>query len=396
VTVILGDAATDIETPIGRYVERLDNLFDVEDRIASAVAAQLKVTLSAARLDGVRKRDPVNVEAKTRYLEGQQAQRAYRDLRRTEDYSRAEQSYVQAARLSPRYALAYVGLGNLAEAAYVSATPGERPGLLGLMRNWYLKAAEIEPDLAEAGLGLGLAYLYEDNREQAARYTLKALRSDPENSDVVYGVGAFLRSVGLYDRALVHFLKAASLDRLNTTASSAGFNAAGCYWYLGKYAEAEAVLRSIAVLDAANYRIPLNLARQMLMQNRLEDAAAEIARAATLVKGDNASLRRHQAWLAAARGERDRALGLLESEPQRFRYEVTNALCLLGSQDEALRWMDFGFKSGFAQVWDYIYTYLYLANNPILAGLRDEPQFKDLLKRAKSDYDLWTKLCAGL
>jgi len=392
IDVFLGDAATDTEIWNGRYERPLDNFFMVRDQIASDVAERLRVPLSPERLMGIKKRDPVNFEAYKSYLIGQQYEKKYRlDINET-DYLLSEQAYLQAVKLDPRYALVFCGLGYLAEAKYVK----ENPQGLALMHRRFQQAHDLDPDLAEAHLGLGLACLYENDAEQAVRFTRSALAADPDDAKVNYGVGAFLRSIGLYDLALAHFKKAAVLDRLNP---SPGFNAAGCCWYLGRYDEAESLLRTVREIDSENYKNDLNLARQMLMKNNLEDAEREIARAEKSARASKTaapSIRRHQAWLAAAKGDKDKALALLKGEPLRIRYEVTNTYCLLGLTMEALSLMESGYRTGFQEFKDYQYTYLYLERNRLMDPLRGHPRFKALLERARKDYDRWIRLWGGL
>lgn len=397
VYVFLGDAATDTEAWIQRYEEPLDNFFKVADRIAADVARQLRVQLSPGRLLGIKRREPVNIEAYRNYLLGQQYEQKYRRQDQDADYAKSEECYTQALRLDPRYAMACWGLGNLAEAKYVKTAPPENLKSLELMHRQHQRAHDLDPDLAASYIGLGMACLYENDVERAARFTRDAWALDPRNTDVIYGVGAFLRTVGLYDRALVHFLKAADLDRLNPMP---GFNAAGCYWYLGRYDEAESLLRKVIAIDPGNYKNYLNLARQMLMKNRPDDAEREIAlaekAAAPAIPVANASIRRHRVWLAAARGEKSQALTLLKDEPALYRYEITNAYCLLGLGSEALVQMEYGYKNGFDLIKDYQYSFLYLERNPLLVLLRDNPRFKDLLERARKDYDRWIRLCGDL
>jgi hypothetical protein len=87
---------------------------------------------------------------------------------------------------------------------------------------------------------------------------------------------------------------------------------------------------------------------------------------------------------------------LLRDEPQPFRYEVTNAYCLLGDKAKALDLMEVGYRTGFAAIKDYLYGYEYLVRNSFLKVLEGEPRYRELLKKARADHDKWEKLCAGL
>ncbi len=67
-----------------------------------------------------------------------------------------------------------------------------------------------------------------------------------------------------------------------------------------------------------------------------------------------------------------------------FRYEVTNAYCLLGMNDEAVRNIVLGVEAGFRDLKELLYTYGYLSGNPLYGGLRSRPDFAALLEAQKN------------
>jgi serine/threonine-protein kinase len=395
--MFLGDAVNDIETWNANYDEPLASLFDIENRIAADIAGRLKVRLSPQRLEGAQKRDPINIEALKSYLEGERAQADFRLLWQDRDYARSVRAYNQAARLDPSYALPFVGLGNLEEGVYARTDGSESQKALARMRGWFQKATDLDPNLAEAAVGLGWAYLYENNDVEAARFMRQGLTRAPENAEVNYGVGAFLKTIGLFELSVPHFQKAAVLDRLNPQPT---YMAANSLWALGRIDESLAALSAITSFEGDKSRYHQSQARIFIMRRDWDAAELALAAAEKGVPPNNAaaaaSVKRQRAWFAAARGQKGTALALLKDEPQPFRYEVTNAYCLLGEKAAALRLMELGYRTGFAAIKDYMYGYEYLVWNPILKVLEGEAQYQELLKKARADYDRWTKLCAGL
>jgi len=375
----------------------LAGLFDIENRIAADIARRLKVRLIPQRLEGAQKRDPNNIKTLKSYLEGERAQADFRLSRQDKDYARAVQAYNQATRLDPRYALPFVGLGNLEEAVYVRTEGSESQKALARMRGWFQKATDLDPDLAESAVGLGWAYLYENNDAEAARFMRQGLARDPENAEVNYDVGAFLRTIGLFELSVQHFQKAAVLDRLNPLPT---YMAANSLWILGRIDESQAALSAITSFEGDKLRYHQYQAHIFIMRRDWDAAERSLAAAEKAVPADNdaalLSVRRQRAWFAAARGQKETALALLKDDPQPIRYEVTNAYCLLGDKAAALRLMEMGYRTGFAAIKDYMYGYEYLVRNSILKDLEGEPRYQELLRKARVDYDRWTKLCAGL
>ena len=393
INVQLEDAADNTELGHWDHADKLDNLAVLEDLVAADVAKKLGVQLVVEK-----RRNLTSADAVADYIQGQNAQWEFRKTQDQKDYRLALEHYKEAIKKDPNYVLPYVGLGNLTESLYAnSASAHEGEIALVQLRSYYRQAVELDPNSAQANVGLAWAYLYDKDDKGAADLMRKGLGAAPENADVNYHVGAFLRTVGLFGRAVLHFQKSAALDRLNPEPT---YNAASSLWALGRLDESLEELRSIADAENKGARFQFSLFRIYILRGAWADAGRVLGEAKNALPGKNAGaadmLRRMQAWLAAARGDRETALALLQKDPQPVRYEVTNAYCLLGDKSTALDLIVQGFETGFEQIKDYLYPYEYLVSSPILKTLEAEPRYRDLLKKAKAEYDRWTKLCDGL
>jgi serine/threonine protein kinase len=55
--------------------------------------------------------------------------------------------------------------------------------------------------------------------------------------------------------------------------------------------------------------------------------------------------------------------------------------------EEASQYIQDGIENGFEEIKTYLYTYQYLVNNPFYDGLKEDPKFQELLRRAKDEYE---------
>ena len=92
-----------------------------------------------------------------------------------------------------------------------------------------------------------------------------------------------------------------------------------------------------------------------------------------------------RAWLSALLGEKEKALRLMGTASV-FHEEVANIYALLGMKKEAVRTIKEGIARGMEEVGENLFPYIYLLNNPGLASLGEEAQFKELLEAERRKY----------
>src|SRR5438067_2899166 len=143
------NAADGIELWTRTFDRELKDIFAVQEEIANAVAASLKVTLLGAEEQSGTKSATKNTEAHDAYLLGH----FYFQRRNTEDYRRAVSHFDEAIRLDPDYALAYA---ERSEAwSLIGDLTGEGKAAWTKARSDAEKAVAIAPALAEAHAALG-------------------------------------------------------------------------------------------------------------------------------------------------------------------------------------------------------------------------------------------------
>ncbi len=354
--------------------------FSVKDRIVADTVRALQTRVSTEAMTRTKKREPSNLEAFKDYRLGRFIENRYRNGEDERDFEDSFKAYQEALTHDPRYALAFCGLGDLHEARFVKA---DRFTDLASMLRYYQEANGLDPDLAETQLGMGWSYFYQEDMNRAASHFALAVELDPDNASVVLGAGAFLRSIGFYDKALPYLEQAMSLDPLSLNPA---YQTAACLWFLGKYEKGIGVLRDTFKVEPGNPHTQLLMASHELMRGNIPEARALLAQARSAPSLSDSVRRqsdRIEAWILAARGEKELALDLARTEPPSYTYEIVNVYCLLGMKEEALSGIRAGQEKGFRLIKDYMYAYPFLLANPLFKVLRSEAPFAQLLKESR-------------
>lgn len=177
VTAQLIEAATGYHLWSEKYDRELNDIFAIQDEIATGIADKLKVTLGTGKA-GLVNPGTRNVEAYDLYLRGKLASR-----HRGTELLKAERLFEESIAVDPDFALAHAGL---AQCLVLSAFWGIRRPEEVWAKALAASAAAIEagPELPEAYQAVGLTALtMEFDREKALRAFDHAVELDPHNPD---------------------------------------------------------------------------------------------------------------------------------------------------------------------------------------------------------------------
>jgi serine/threonine protein kinase/tetratricopeptide (TPR) repeat protein len=358
-----------------------DEIFDVEDEISKRIVDRLDLHFTKSGMLEAKRREPDNIEAYNWYIRGMDAidkKGTYPDLE--EWYADVMRMFEKAIGLDSNYALAYWGLGSAREAYYVAKKDKVD---LELMLEHYEKAYELDPELAETNLALGWAHFYKEDLEKASASFKRALEIEPESALVNSDVGAFLASIGLFPFANEYHNKAIQAEPSYIRAYELS---APCHWYMGEFEEGiEKITRAIE-LEKNSSSLYFEHARNLIMMKEYGKADQEMAKVARVQPGLPA-LAYLRALLAAARGEKEKALQFIDRAERPYQYCITCAYSLLGMRDESIQNIQLGIDVGFEEVQHYLYSYLLLENNPCFDNLKDDPRFIKILAERKEVHD---------
>jgi len=308
ITVQLVDIETNRQIWGNTYKGKLDDIFDIQEQVASQIVEALKLKLSFSEKLSLTKRQTVNAQAYDLYLRGQDY--LYRMSKRGTEY--AVQLFEKAIELDPRYAAAYAGCS----CAY------------GQMYQWFsredhyrdkaqefsFKALMYDGNLAEAYTAMALSYFIWGKFEEAAASGRKAIELDPEDFIACWTLGRIQFSSGNFAEALELFQRVIEIKP--------GFYVAHCDLKqalagLGRKAEEEATTRHVLGMmpnyllqNPDDYRARMIYAITLAELGQREQAITEGASALELSPGDSLMFY-NGACLYAVLGEKQRALDAL-------------------------------------------------------------------------------------
>jgi TolB-like protein/cytochrome c-type biogenesis protein CcmH/NrfG len=223
------------------YDRQLDDIFKVQDEIATAVVKALKASLLAG--------EPLHaattsVEAYTLLL---QAGYFVRQVGGFEANKKAVDYYEQSLRLDPVSAAAWAGLSRALTALWSEGVSPQQ----ALYRERAIHAAEralaLDPKSADAHIALGKLRLVCDWNWVAADAEFKQARSlDARDSYANYFSGELAYTLGRTEEALDFYRRAIDQDPVNVNAFS---SLASLYEALGRHQEAQAAAHKVLELN---------------------------------------------------------------------------------------------------------------------------------------------------
>jgi len=210
VTAQLIDVSNGYHLWSGNFDRNLDDVFAIQDEIASEVVSALKLSLLGDSDDAIGNDDTDNIDAYTEFL------LAVNDLGspNTDTLPSAARHLEEAVRLDPNYARAHSSLGHV----YLEL---EGYGLMGtteaiaMARNAASRALDTAPTSSEALAVLGLADLYDGRLQSAGKLLAEATRSGPSDVVALQYYAQFLVRDARPAEAIETYRKAIRLDPLS-------------------------------------------------------------------------------------------------------------------------------------------------------------------------------------
>lgn len=365
-----------------QYRSRLSDILQVQDEVATNISAQLHARLAEAdkkRLDKhfieeehkrLGKHYTKNPEAFQSYLIG----RHFRNMRTGEGYQKAIESFEEAIKLDPTYALAHAALAD----SYVAYD------FFGILPPWEtstkakaaaLKALLIDDTLAEAHTSLAcVKMMYERDWPNAEREFKRALELNPDYAHAHNWYSHFLMAMGRIEESLAESEVALKLDPLDDSINQ----------YLGwHYIHARQFGRAIAQLEKTLADNPdfflarVTLGMAYAQKGEAEKAIEEFEKAYKLEK--NAIVLGFLGYayaLAGIREEAEKKLNELEELSKRIYvppFSMGLICTALGESTEAFEW----FEKAYAAQNEWL-NWLKVA--PEVDPLRADSRFHDLMR----------------
>jgi len=410
------DARNDKHLWAETYDRRITDIFEIQSEVAEKIAGALAVNLTNKEKERIQKKYTDNINAYTFYLKG----REYYKKLTFEDNEKAVEFYKKALNEDEDYTLAYAGLGE----AYA-----QKFRIFGMGNEYYdtskimsETAMELDPDIAEPYLALGLTLFYKGKISAALMQYLKAADINP-NAEVVSSIGQVYNLLGNYFEAIPWLKQSLILD----PSGWLGYRNLGQVYYgLGRYDEAEKLFFKVLELMPGHTYVLSDLTRLYIIQKKF-DRADSLLRSLLKNNPDNAralyclgemnlfagnlnesrkyfqmtvnitTLQYGPAveyayflWKAGKEKEASEIFSLLIEENEleikdgmenhNYPYELARIYSIKGNTDKAIE----NLKHAVSYGWKY---YLYTKADPLLENIRNDSRFILLMNEIKSDVD---------
>jgi len=360
------EAPTDKQLWARSYEGELADVLGLQSEVASAVAAQIRIKLTAREHTQLADTRQVNPRAYDAFLKGH-----FFEQNTPETLQKSIQFYKQAVELDPNFASAYVGLARDYNflAGWGTMPAGEAAANADAA---IAKALALDPDLAEAYTERAWTFqIYRWDFTDADRDFRHALELDPGSSDAHSGLSANAAILARTDESLREIRKALELDPL-----SVEVNADYCrsLWVLRKYDEAIAQCKATLELDP-NFKYALSYMGEFYARKGMYADAHKIWERYGGCDASCIAMRDEIYGAPGVAGAFDAWLKAQKDPPDPF--FLAQAYTGLGRKDEAFSWLERAYetRTGTEEL-------RFLSIDPVFDSLRSDPRFDAFLRHA--------------
>ncbi len=344
ITAQLIDASKDSHVWGERYDRDLNDIFALQDEIAQAIVAALKIRLLPEEKKAIETRSTHSPEAYRNYLLG----RHYHTHQSGKNLEIALRFCQRAVEIDAQYAHAWA-LIALCQADLHFRGKSEDSGLSAAD-----KALSLNPGLADAHAARGRALAELGRFDEALTAHEESLRLDPDSYDVRFCFGRTCAALGRHAAAIEHYERAAELLETDFKPLSL---ACPSYASLGRHDEQRSTMqRAFARIEKVIAQHP-------------DDALAVF----------------HGAVILAYLGEQERAKEwasralILDPDDAIGHLNVAAAFAKMGEPEQALRLLEACYRRIPPEVIRRI-----VRSSPFFAPLHDDPRYQALIAREEA------------
>ena len=371
ITAQLIEAPTDKHLWAQSYEGDLGDTLALQNQVASAIAEEIRITLTPEEEGALKNARAVVPEAYISYLKG----RYFWNKRTGESLKKAIEYFDEAIEKDPTYGKAYAGLADtydlLGYSDFAVMTPQEA---YPKAKAAAIRALELDNSLGEAHASLAFCLgHYEWHWDAAEKEYHKALVLNPGYATAHQWYAMQLSLFGRFDEAIDEMKKAESLDPLSLIISA---GLADVLFAARRYDESIQQSRKALGFDP-NFAIAhFELGQALAQKGTYKEAIAELQKANELSGGDTTCIA-VLAYAYAASGKSDEALRLLkelQAKPnQQFSYAAHEALIYasLRDKEQAMAMLEKAYQD---------HLDVLLLRSPAFDPLRTEPEFRNLMQ----------------
>jgi TolB-like protein/Tfp pilus assembly protein PilF len=353
-----------------QYTRKQSDLLTLQATVGRDVATKIKTKLSGTDEQKVAKSYTQNSEAYQLYLQG----RFFANKRTPQTLQKAIELYQQAIAKDPNYALGYAGLsdGYSLLAYYGGMAP---PLALSKAREAALRAMSLDDNLAESHNALGFVFTVADFDYAAGEREYKrAIQLDPNYTTAHHNLGVMLTRTGRPDEGMAELRRALEIEPFSIVVNRLYGE---CLAYLRRYDEGLAQLKKTTEMDPSfpsNHSALSNVYRLMGRHTESVESYARFhelfdrPQTAAMVRASFAT-GGWQGFLREMTSKRPSGVSP---------YMAAIMFVELGEKEKAFAELEKSYE-----LREYLLRFIKI--DPSVDLLRDDPRFKDLLRRMKLD-----------
>lgn len=355
-----------------RFDRELEDVFEIQDEVATAIVNELQVALFNTRGDPVAKvrRPTSDMEAYEQYLRAR-----YFLNQRVDGMWKAMEHYQRALDRDPAFALAHAGVaeGYYLLTVYAALSPAEGSPKA---REAALRALELDPTMAEAEVVLSTYALWYDwNVEESLRRIERALRLKPSDPLAHSCHACCFAVLGRHAESIAAARRAVDVDPLALFAHG---NLIMAQYLASQFDDAIATCDKVLELSPQNSEAYRWSALCLFQLGRREEALASVQKAVDF-SGRHFWPLANQAAMFARVGRRDEAMVILEDLRQREAHSYVPPLAV-ASVEASLGDLDGFFASMERAIEVRDFWLPMLRVDPGFAGLKKLPRFVAMLE----------------
>jgi TolB-like protein/tetratricopeptide (TPR) repeat protein len=354
-----------------QYKRKTSDLVSLQSEIARDISTKLKSKLSGAEETQVTKTATADPEAYQAYLKG----RYYWNRRTAENLKKAIEQFKIATDRDPNYALAFVGLADCYVVLNEYAGVPTRE-TVPRARSYAERAMSLDPQLGEPHAALAWANESLWQWAEAEKEFKRAIALNPSYPTAYHWYSIFLRNMGRYDESATIITRAHELDPLSSVIS---VNVSRVDQLQNNHAASIENSFKIIELDPNFGAAYQYLALSYLKLGRNAEAIAAAEKAVEITKRSGVTLG-DLGHVYAATGKQAQAQAVIKELEEKYArkeaigQDIAAIYAELGEKDKAFEWLEKDLQVQNDRLpnirWELQFE-----------SLRDDPRFKDLLKR---------------
>ncbi|HLF47009.1 MAG TPA: adenylate/guanylate cyclase domain-containing protein [Chitinophagaceae bacterium] len=407
------------------YNKKFDDILSIQSEIALNIVSSLNITLAGTQKKRIEKIPTKSTEAWDLYLRGREYNRAWWKYHEMNDINFAYSFYSQAIKKDTTFALAYTWLADAIwakEGTELENKKAVKDSLLYLIE----KSIQFDPDLPDNYLFLGRFYIFQlKDFKTGALHLDKAIRMDPDNGNTIQFMGVNLAQQNKHLEALAFYKQAIQKEPTEFDLWLLR-NIGWSYLCIGEFKLAEHFIEKALELEPDNLFCLSTLSHLQMLQGNYDGYLKTVNKSLSIRK-DNLGLNEQgKAYLLLGDYvNAEKAYTQFFSLPKEKHFwqshektAFAQALQKLGKEKDALKniyeakdWIEknqtdpnydlakvYSFLGEKTKALDYLKKWkpdwgghVWVEKDPLFENIKNEPEFKQLVQRFKSEIEVLRK-----